>query len=197
MAEPDVFVLADRALARVVGQIAPDQWDVTLPASFATSSRPEPPTLRSLINYHAYDDAWVPDVLAGLTMAEAGADKFDGDLLGDDPVSSFEGIVDAACAAAQGVRDLDAVAHLSFGQYPVREYFWQINSFRALRAHDIARQIGVAAALPDELVQGVWDEVSPHAEEWRAIGVYPAAVPVPGDAPLLARLLALTGRQPG
>jgi hypothetical protein len=26
--------------------------------------------------------------------------------------------------------------------------------------------------------------------------VYPAAVPVPGDAPLLARLLALTGRQP-
>jgi hypothetical protein len=194
MAEPDVFVLADRALARVVGQIAPDQWDVTLPASFATSGRPEPPSLRSLINYHAYDDAWVPDML---TMAEAGADKFDGDLLGDDPAASFEGMVAAACAAAQSVRDLDAVAHLSFGDYPVREYFWQINSFRALRAHDIARQIGVAAALPDELVQGVWDEVSPHAEEWRAIGVYPAAVPVPEDAPLLARLLALTGRQPG
>jgi hypothetical protein len=196
MAEPDVFVLADRALARVVGQIAPDQWDVTLPASFATSGRPEPPSLRSLINYHAYDDAWVPDMLAGLTMAEAGADKFDGDLLGDDPAASFEGMVAAACAAAQSVRDLDAVAHLSFGDYPVREYFWQINSFRALRAHDIAGQIGVAAALPDELVQGVWDEVSPHAEKWRTIGVYPAAVPVPGDAPLLARLLALTGRQP-
>jgi hypothetical protein len=196
MAEPDVFVLADRALARVVGQIAPDQWDVTLPASFATSRRREPPSLRSLINYHAYDDAWVPDMLAGLTMAEAGADKFDGDLLGDDPAASFEGMVAAACAAAQSVRDLDAVAHLSFGDYPVREYFWQINSFRALRAHDIAGQIGVAAALPDELVQGVWDEVSPHAEKWRTIGVYPAAVPVPGDAPLLARLLALTGRQP-
>jgi uncharacterized protein (TIGR03086 family) len=170
---------------------------VTLPGSFATSGRREPPSLRSLINYHAYDDAWVPDMLAGLTMAEAGADKFDGDLLGDDPAASFEGMVAAACAAAQSVRDLDAVAHLSFGDYPVREYFWQINSFRALRAHDIARQIGVAAALPDELVQGVWDEVSPHAEEWRAIGVYPAAVPVPEDAPLLARLLALTGRQPG
>ena len=70
------------------------------------------------------------------------------------------------------VRDLDAVAHLSFGDYSVREYFWQINSFRALRAHDIAQQIGVAAALPDELVQGVWDEVSPHAEEWRTIGVW-------------------------
>ena len=52
------------------------------------------------------------------------------------------------------------------------------------------------AHLPDELVQGVWDEVSPHAEEWRTIGVFPAAVPVPADAPLLSRLLGLTGRQP-
>ena len=49
---------------------------------------------------------------------------------------------------------------------------------------------------PEELVQGIWDEVSPHAEEWRAIGVFPAAVPVPDDAPLLQRLLGLTGRPP-
>ncbi len=196
MAEPDVFQLADRALARVVAQITPEQWDMVLPISFATRSRPEPPSLRTLVNYHAYDDAWVPDMLAGLTMEAAGADKYDGDLLADDPAASFEGIVEKACAAAAGVTDLDAVAHLSFGDYSVREYFWQINQFRALRAHDIAREIGVAAGLPDDLVQGVWDEVSPHAEEWRSIGVYPAAVPVPEDAPLLHRLLGLTGRRP-
>ncbi len=197
MAEPDVFVLADRALARVVAQIAPDQWDMTLPSSFATRRRPEPPSLRTLVNYHAYDDAWVPDMLAGRTMDEAGPDKFDGDLLGDDPVASFEAIVERACAAAAAVTDLDAVAHLSFGDYPVREYFWQINQFRALRAHDIAREIGVDPDLPAELVQGIWDEVNPHAEEWRAIGVFPAAVPVPEDAPLLQRLLGLTGRPAG
>jgi hypothetical protein len=196
MAEPDVFQLADRALARVVAQIAPGQWDLILPSTFATRSRPEPPSLRTLINYHAYDDAWVPDMLAGLTMEAAGTDKFDGDLLGDDPVGSFEAIVERACAAAAGVTDLDAVAHLSFGDYSVREYFWQINQFRALRAHDIALVIGVAADLPTELVQGLWDEVSPHAEEWRTIGVYPEAVPVPEGAPLLDRLLGLTGRPP-
>ena len=126
----------------------------------------------------------------------AGTDKFDGDLLGDDPVGSFEAIVERACAAAAGVTDLDAVAHLSFGDFTVREYFWQINQFRALRAYDIAREIGVDPDLSEDLVQGVWDEVSPHAEEWRTMGVYPAAVPVPDDAPLLARLLGLTGRQP-
>ena len=65
-----------------------------------------------------------------------------------------------------------------------------------MRAHDIAGEIEVDADLPAALVQGIWDEVSPHAEEWRAIGVFPAAVPVPEEAPLLDRLLGLTGRQP-
>ena len=196
MAEPDVFRLADRALARVVAQIAPDQWEIILPASFTTRVRPEPPSLRTLINYHAYDDAWVPDVLAGLTMDQAGSGKFDGDLLGEDAVASFEAIVDRACAAAAEVTDLNAVAHLSFGDYTVREYFWQINQFRALRAYDIARVIGVNPDLPAELVQGLWEEMVPNAEEWRTIGVFPAAVPVPDDAPLLHRLLGLTGRSP-
>ncbi len=31
MPEPDVFQLADRALARVVAQIEPSQWDMILP----------------------------------------------------------------------------------------------------------------------------------------------------------------------
>jgi len=196
MDEPRVFVLADRALAGVVAHIAPEQWDMVLPESFATRARPERPTLRQLVNYHAYDDAWVPDMLAGLSMEEAGRDKFDGDLLGEDPVRSFDAIVERACEAAGAVRDLDTVAHLSFGDYPVREYFWQINQFRALRAHDIAQVIEVDADLPPELVQGIWDELSPHVEEWRTIGVFPAAVPVSDDAPLLDRLLGLTGRQP-
>jgi len=196
MAEPDVFQLADRALARLVARIAPEQWEIVLPANFTTRARPEPPSLRTLVNYHAYDDAWVPDMLAGLTMDEAGSDKFDGDLLGEDPGASFTAIVDRACAAAAAVTDLDATAHLSFGDYSVRAYFWQINQFRALRTHDIARVIGVDPVLPADLVQGIWDEVSPRAEEWRTIGVYPAAVPVPDDAPLLHRLLGLTGRQP-
>ena len=181
----------------MVAQIRDDQWETLLPATFATRHRPEPPSLRALVNYHAYDDAWVPDVLAGRTMEEAGADTFDGDLLGGDPVADFEAIVERACTAAEAVRDLDAVAHLSFGDFTVREYFWQINQFRGLRAHDIARVIGVDAALPTALVQGMWDEVSPHAEEWRAMGVFPPAIPVPGDAPLFDRLLGLTGRPPG
>jgi uncharacterized protein (TIGR03086 family) len=196
MNEPQVFQLADRTLNGVVARIADHQWAMTMPASFAGRQTGAAPTLRQVIGYHAYDDAWVPDMLAGRTMAETGPDTFDGDLLGDDPRAAFAAIVETACAATAELRDLDKTVHCSFGDYPAREYLWQVNSFRGLRAHDIAVVTGVPADLPAPLVQGLWDEISPHAEEWRALAVFPAAVPVADDAPLQDRLLGLTGRQP-
>ena len=65
MNETDVFVLADRALDGVVQQIADDQWAMEMPASFARRDRGSLPTLREIIGYHAYEDAWVPDMLTG------------------------------------------------------------------------------------------------------------------------------------
>lgn len=195
MTEPDVFVLADNALLKVVNQIKDDQWEMEMPKEFLRKGQ-EKVTLREIINYHAYDDAWVPDMLTGKTMEEVGKEKFDGDLLGDDPKGNFAAIVQKACEAASACTDLDMVVHCSFGDYKAREYFWQINLFRGLRAYDIAKVIGVDPTIPDALIQGIWDEVSPCAEEWRSYGVFPAKVEVPEDASLMNRLLGLTGRQP-
>lgn len=196
MNEPQIFVLADRAIESVVSRITADQWAIVMPPGFNTHQTGHDPTLRKIVNYLAYDDIWVPAMLEGKTMEEVGANTFDGDLLGDDPKASFSRVVSLACAAAEGVTDLDATVHCSFGDYPVREYFWQINGFRTLSAHDIARIIGVDPQLSAELVQGVYDEIYPNIEEWRSIGVFPAPQPVPDDAPLLDRLLAMTGRDP-
>jgi hypothetical protein len=194
--EPEVFVLADRALNDVVARIEDDQWAMEMPPTFATRVTDHRPTLREIINYHAYDDAWVPDMLAGKTMAEAGVDKFKGDLLGLEPKLRFAEIVDKACGAVTRLDGLDRIVHLSFGDFQAREYLWQANLFRGMRAHDIAKVIGVDFQMPDAVVEGIWYEISGHAEEWRAIGVFRAAVPVPDDAPLLDRLLGLTGRDP-
>jgi uncharacterized protein (TIGR03086 family) len=197
MSEQDVFVLADRALNRVVEQIADDQWDMQMPATFARSGDADNiPSLRTVIAYHAFDDAWVPDMLTGRTIDEIGKTKFEGDLLGTDPKTAFAAIVDTACAAAEQLTELDRTVHCSFGDFPAREYFWQINMFRGLRAWDIAKVIGVDPTLPDELVQGLWDELSPVADSYRQYGVLPPAVPVPDDAPLMQRLLGLTGKDP-
>ncbi len=195
MSEQDVFILAEHALKNVIDQVRDDQWPMEMPPTFARRDQ-RTVTLREVVNYHAYDDAWVPDMLAGKTMDEAGKTRFEGDLLGADPKSAFGRIVETACVAARGLDDLDRTVHCSFGDYTAREYLWQINSFRGLRAHDIARVIGVDSTLPPELVQGLWDEVSPHAEEWRSYGVFGPAVVVPDEAGLQAKLLGLTGRQP-
>ena len=196
MTEPEVFVLADQAINDVVAHIHDDQWPMPMPPSFARRDTASVPTLRDIVGYHAYDDAWVPDMLAGGTIEEVGKDKFKGDLLGDDPKGNFAAIVEKAIAAARAVTDLERTVHASFGDFTTREYFYQTNMFRGLRARDIARVIGYEVTLPAELVQGIWDEIQPHAEEWRAIGVFAKAVPVPDDAPLLDRLLGLTGRDP-
>jgi hypothetical protein len=196
MNEAEVFVLADQTLNSVVARIKDDRWTMEMPPHFLTRATDHTPTLREIISYHAYDDAWVPDMLAGRTMDEVGRDEFKGDLLGNDPKANFASIVEKACAAARGVTDYDRTVHTSFGDFSTREYFWQTNMFRGLRARDIAGVVGVDLKLPHELVQGIWDEIRPHAEEWRAIGVFPREVAVPDDAPLIDRLLGLTGRDP-
>jgi uncharacterized protein (TIGR03086 family) len=194
--EQEVFVLADRSLNDVVAKIADDQWEMRMPASFARRGAGEPPTLREIVNYHAYDDSWVPDMLAGKTMEEAGRDNFKGDLLGATPKRAFAAVVDRACKAALDVKEMDFTVHTSFGDFSARDYLIQITYFRGLRAHDIARVIGVDSTLPADLVQGLWNELSPVADEWRKLGAFPPRVAVPDDAPLQDRLLGLTGRDP-
>jgi uncharacterized protein (TIGR03086 family) len=194
MTEQEVFVLADRTLNDVVAKISDDQWDIRMPASFARRGTSEPPTLCEIVNYHAYDDSWVPDMLAGKTMEEAGRDNHKDDLQGPTPKLAFSAVVDRAFKAARDVRDLDFTVHTSFGDFSARDYLIQITYFRGLRAHDIARVIGVDPTLPADLVQGLWDELSPVADEWRQLGAFPARVAVPDDAPLQDRLLGLTGR---
>ena len=193
MTEQDVFILADQALLRVVEQIRDDQWDAVVP----TELTPRQPgsTLRQVINYHAYDDAWVPDVLAGKTIEEVGA-AHDGDLLGDEPKAAFARIVATTVSTVRGFSDPDKTVHLSYGDFPAREYLKHITYFRGSRVYDLARFIGADTTMPAGLVQGLWDELSPQAEEWRQMGVFGPAVEVPEDAPLQDRLLGLTGRDP-
>ena len=196
MNEQDVFILANRTLQGVVNQIRDDQWSMVMPADFARTTSDTDTTLRDVIAYHAYDDAWVPDVLAGRSVDEAGQGAYSGDLLGDDPRTAFAALVEQANSAVASLEDPERRVHLSYGDYPAREYLTHITSFRGLRAHDIAKVIGVDTTLPPELVAGMTAQLEPEVEQWRAMGVFGPAVPVPDDANAQDRLLGMTGRQP-
>lgn len=188
-------MIADQALCAVIDQIAGDQWALPIPDWFQTGGGQEDATLRTIVNYHAYDDAWVPDVLAGRTAAEVGS-RWDGDLLGADPGGSVRRIAGAAQAAARDLKDPDRTVHLSYGDFPAREYLRHIISLRGFRTFDIAKLIGADTAMPPGLVQGLYDLIVPDIEQWRAMGVFRAAVHPPAGADAQTRLLCLSGRQP-
>lgn len=192
MDERDLFVMSEEALADVIDQIRPDQWDLRKPEWFATGGQGDA-TLREIVSYHAYDTAWVPDVLAGKTMAEVG-DRFEH--VKTDRDVDYRRLSEAAIAAVRALDDLDRLVHLSYGEFPASEYLKHTTSFRGFRAFDIARWVGADTRLPPQLVQGMWETLVPDMEAWRAIGVYGPAVSVPDDAPLQDRLLGLSGRDP-
>ncbi len=187
---------AIQAMKHVVAQVREDQWDMTMPADYPTGDPDKRGTLRDVINGVAYDIAWIPDMLTGKTIDEIGNDKFKGDLLGDDPQTTFATIADKGITAIRGFDDPDQTVRCSYTEYPARNYFGDIGGYYGMSAYDIAKVIGVDPTLPPALVDGLWEQIVPVAEEWRAMGILAPKIDVPEDADLHSRLLGLIGRQP-
>ena len=160
-------------------------------------ARPTPCTdwsVRDLVRHLVYEELWTPPLLAGATVAEIG-DRFEGDILGDDPqVAWKEAAAHAVAAATPGV--LERTVHLSFGDFPGQDYLGQLTADHTIHAWDLARAINADERLDPGLVQFVHDFMAPQAEQWAAAGVFAAQVDVPADADVQAKLLALSGRTP-
>ncbi|GAA3741317.1 hypothetical protein GCM10022239_16250 [Leifsonia bigeumensis] len=189
MDEKELFLQSDAALRSVIDRIAPEQLGLAAPAEW---SRKQNPTLRDILASHTLDELWVPDMLAGRTIEEVG-DRYSGDLLGDDPIASYDRAHDGATAAVDAHLDLDAVAHLSYGDFPVREYLVHISIYRAFQAWLIAKLLGIGYSLPPELVEGLWEHVGPQVDALREMGVFPPEIAVAPDADSETRLLARVG----
>lgn len=193
MNQKELFLQSDAALRSVIDRIEPAQLSLAVPAGW---SRAENPTLRDIVAYHAFDEAWVPDVLGGRTIDEVG-DKHAGDLLGagggDDPVAAYDRIKDLATAAALEDDDSEATAHLSYGDFTVGEALLHMSIYRAFQAWSIAKFIGLDYSPPPGLVEGLWERVMPNVETWRSMGVFGPEIEVPADADRETQLLGKTG----
>lgn len=196
--EAGLFVKAERMLVEVIGRIRSEHWRIVVPSVFERPGADKPAPMRPLVNRYAYDDAWVPDMLAGRSMDDVGRDKFDGGLIGDDPHAAVTRISESACAAASQVTDGDAVVHCSFGDVATREYLWQLNIARCFLAHEIAMALGSRACpLPEDLAKGMYDGTAPVAEHWRSIGIFREPLPYPpGHVSWRDQFLLTAGRDP-
>jgi hypothetical protein len=185
----ELFLASDAALRNVIDRIPADALSRPAPAEW---TRTPDPTFRDILAAHAFDEAWVPDVVAGRTAEEVG-DAWSGDLLGDDPIGSYDRLHDAAAAALAEEPPADAIAHLSYGDYPLSEALLHMSVYRAFQAWSIAHELGIAFHLPPEVVDGMNELVVPRIDEWRPYGIFPPAIEPPAGADAETVLLCVTG----
>ncbi len=150
--------------------------------------------VRVLVNHVTVEQLWVPPLAAGSTVADVG-DRLDGDQLGADPGKAWDAAVAASLQAFEAPGALEGAVSLSSGERPTSEYCWEMTTDALIHSWDLARGIGADDALDPELSQLVYDRTLPLAAELQETGLFKPPVPVPDDAPLQTKLLALFGRR--
>ena len=171
------------ARVRLVGD---DQWHGPTPCTEWD--------VHALVNHMVYENLWTPPLLDAKTMEEVGS-RFDGDLLGDDPVGNWSDAARRAQEAVARPGALGRTVHASFGDITGQEYVHQLTTDHVIHAWDLARAIGADERLEPDLLAFVDEYLRSSVEQWRAAGVFGPEVDVgPGADPQTA-LLALAGRR--
>ena len=122
-------------------------------------------------------------------------DRFDGDVLGADPLAAWIAASAGAVRAAGQDGAMDRIVHLSFGDFPGREYAQQLLADHLIHAWDLARAIGADERLDGELVESCASWFDAVEDAYRNAGAIAARPSVPGDADAQTVLLARFGRR--
>ncbi len=174
-----VEVFVDRVEA-----VDDDQWEAPTPCSDWD--------VRALVNHVVGEDRWTAPLLGGATIAEVG-DRYDGDLLGAEPVEVTRDAAAEAVAAVGHHLPSGGTVHLSYGDEDMEEYVRQLAADHLIHAWDLAAATGGDTTLDDELVADVATWFADREELYRGAGVTGPRVDVSTDDPAV-RLLAAFGR---
>ncbi|MEW1910695.1 TIGR03086 family metal-binding protein [Kitasatospora sp. NPDC085895] len=166
---------------------AHDAWEAPTPCTEWT--------VRDLVGHLTSEHLWVPPLLAGRTVAEVG-DRFDGDVLGDDPVAAWTAAAEASRAAFDASGALGRTVSLSYGDRPAEGYCREMTVDAIIHAWDLAVGVGADLAMDRAAAGFALAELEAYGGDLSSSGVFGPAVPVPEDADTQARLLGLAGRDP-
>jgi uncharacterized protein (TIGR03086 family) len=184
----DLVSLFTRSIERFVdrvSQVDAGQWTLPTPCTEWD--------VRALVNHIAYEQRWAPHLVAGETVEQVG-DRYDGDVLGAEPLATLREAT-ASSTAAFADTDLDRTVHLSFGDVPGREYLAQMLIDAEVHGWDLATATGQDRSLDPEVVAAVLPVAMEQEAMIRASGVFGDAVPIAADADDASRLLGLLGRR--
>jgi len=149
--------------------------------------------VRMLVNHVTVEQLWVPPLVDGSSVDDIGS-RFDGDQLGDDPIAAWDAAARASLAAFGASGTLEGTVALSSGEKMTAEYCWEMTTDALIHSWDLARALGADETLDAELADLVYERTAPIAEHLHETGLFAPPVPVPADAPLQTKLLAIFGR---
>lgn len=168
-----------------VAHVAGGQWSAATPCTEWN--------VRDLVNHVTGEELWAVPLVNGSTIAEVG-DRFDGDVLGDDAVTtSHRAAAEAAAVADQAAPGTRV--HLSYGDEDLDEYLHQLAADHLVHGWDLAVATGGDTRLDPELVQEVAAWFAGREEMYRAGGAIGPHIDASGDPQ--TDLLAAFGRDAG
>ena len=146
--------------------------------------------VRDLVRHVIEEQQWVPWLLAGLSTGHARS-RLRG--LDDDLVAEWKRYSLAATTAWHDASP-DSPVQLASDTVTTIDYLKEQVSDVTIHTWDLARAVGADEQLDLELIEAVWTVFEPQKDALEASGLFASPIPVQEDAPLQARLLALTGR---
>ena len=184
------FLAAQEAFTERVHAIADDQWQLGTPDAQWT--------VANLVWHLTDEHRWARPLLAGLDMDDARAVVAGLGPAGGDAVARVREWDLAAAMSAEAVRAdgaLSGSVAITRGRAPVAEYLEEMILDLIVHAWDLGTAIGYPAPLPAEAVKASYPLAQAVVDRTPS-GMFDAPVAISADAPVIDRLVALTGRRP-
>lgn len=184
----DIRTLHHRAIAHfgdLVHAVDSGQWQRPTPCAEWT--------VRDLVGHVTAENLWTVPLLSGATIAEVG-DRFEGDVLDDDPVRAWDDAAAAARDAVDQADTLDRTIHLSYGDTTGDAYVRELLADHVVHAWDLARAIDADDQLDPQLVRTCATWFDGMEDAYRQAGAIGPREAVAADADATTRLLARFGR---
>jgi uncharacterized protein (TIGR03086 family) len=149
------------AWADRVNAVRPEQWEAPTPCRGWS--------VRDLVNHVVAEDRWTAPLVQGSSIEEVGS-RFDGDLVGDDPVGAA---LDAAMEATTSVAarlPAGGTVRLSYGEERLEEYVRQLAADHLVHGWDLAAATAGDTRLDPHLTAEVAAWFAEREDAYRGAG---------------------------
>ncbi|WP_345414429.1 TIGR03086 family metal-binding protein [Actinomycetospora chlora] len=168
-----------------VHAVGDDRWAAPTPcASWSVAD---------LVGHLCFEHLWAPHELAGTSMEQVG-DRYEGDLLHDDPAGAWDRAAARSRPRWTAVAEHAPRVHTIFGWIPVAEYAEQMLLDLTVHEWDLARGAGLDERVDPDAVGRALAYLDADPVMLTGPGLFADPVPARSDGPQ-DRLLARLGRR--